>query len=92
MIEKILDNYYSKRLVDKLKLTECCFCLDFKNDIEKDRVLVSCKLPKYKKYTKILEFPKKYVFYYLSNYRWYEEDIHKTIQDYVKNEKLHPFD
>jgi hypothetical protein len=89
MIEKILDNYYSKRLIDKLKMTECIYCLDFKNIIEKNEVVVYCKIRKYKdkNYTRIMNFPKKYVFYYLSNYDNFRNDIEECIKEYYKEER-----
>lgn len=87
MIDKILDNYYARRLIDKFKMTQCIYGLDFKNEIEKDRVLISCKIRKYKNYTKIIEIPKKYCFYYLSHYKIYEKDFVKTFNDYYEKEK-----
>lgn len=89
MIEKILDNYYSKKLDDFIKFIEMEYYLDFKHIYTKEYILIQVKKKKYKKelFKEIIHLRKKDSFTHLCNRNKLEEHIKKLINDYSKEER-----
>lgn len=87
MIEKILDNYYTKKIIDKIKFYTMIYVLDFNYVFEKDRVLIECKNKKYKDFTPIIQIDKKRAFSYLCDYDNFIKRIKRLIDDYCKENK-----
>lgn len=87
MIERILDKYYMKKLVDKIKLTLFSYYLDFEYIFEKDRVLINCKKKKYKDYSPIIKIDYKYCFSYLCDYDDFVKRVKRLVDEYCKKEQ-----
>lgn len=87
MIERILDKYYMKKLVDKIKFTLLPYYLDFEYKYEKDRFLINVKKKKYKDYTPIIKIDNKYCLSYLCNYNDFIENVRKLVNEYIENER-----
>lgn len=89
MIERILDNYYTKKLIQRLKFTSISYYLDFKYIYEKDRVLVQCKNKKYndKLYKTIFCIIKKESILYLCDYVNLRTQFNEIIKDYIEENK-----
>jgi len=88
MIEKILDNYYSKKLDDFIKLVEMEYYLDFKHIYTKDSVLIQVKKKKYKDtlFVEIAHFKKENAFLHLCNRDKLEEHFEKLIKNYCESQ------
>lgn len=88
MIEKILDNYYSKKLDDFIKFIEREYFLDFKHIYTKNHILVQVKMKKYKNelFKEIMDFKKEDSFIHLCNRNKLEEHIKRLIKDYTEEE------
>ena len=86
MIEKILDNYYSKKLCMLIKDISKKWDLDKKTIIKKDTVKFLVKLKEYndEQYKSLITVPKKEVFIYLCDYKMCVEDIENSIKNYIK--------
>ena len=87
MIERILDKYYMKKLVDKIKFTLLPYYLDFEYIFEEDRVLINCKKKKYKDYSPVIKIDYKYCFSYLCDYDNFVKRIKRLVDDYCKEEQ-----
>lgn len=87
VIEKILDKYYMKKLVDEIKFTLKYYCLDFEYKYEKNGFLINVKKKKYKDYTTIIKIDKKYCLSYLCDYGNFIDNLTKYINEYIENER-----
>ena len=89
MIEKILDNYYSKKLCKYIKYISIKWYLDKKFIINKERIIFKAKLPKYndKQYATIIAIPKQDAFIYLCDYKTLREDVVNAIKEYIEYTK-----
>lgn len=84
MIEKILDKYYTKKLIEKLDLDLKLYCLDTKYNFEKEKVSVYIK-KKYwndKNYVYLASFYYKETLEYIVNYKYME--LLKDLAKYIK--------
>lgn len=86
-IEKILDKYYMRKLVDRIKLVLSMYCLDFEYKYQKEGFLINVKKKKYKDYTTIIKIENKYCLSYLCDYQCFIEDIKDLVNEYIKNER-----
>ena len=85
MIDKILNNYYTKKLIEE---TKWCFIvrgLDYKFVNEGNRVIVEVNQKKHDKkyYEAIARIEKDEAFKYLCNLEKYKEILAKIINDYT---------
>lgn len=88
MIEKILDNYYSKKLDDFIKFIEREYFLDFKHIYTKYEILIQVKKKKYKNelYKEIIHVRKANSLYFLCNKDDLKKYIKRLIKDYTEKE------
>lgn len=87
VIEKILDKYYMKKLVDRIKLGLLIYRLDFEYKYEKDGFLINIKKKKYKDYTTLIKIDKKYCLSYLCDYGNFIDDVRDLVIKYIENER-----
>lgn len=89
MIEKILDNYYSKKLIKLFKDIEMDWYLDFNHIYSQDNILILVKRKKYsnKNWKEIARFKKEDSLIHLCNRKELEEYIRKLIRRYCEKEK-----
>ena len=86
MLEKILDKYYMKKLIDKIRFSLLPYYLDFEYIFEKDGVLINCKKKKYKDYSPLIRIDYKYCFSYLCDYDDFAKRVKRLIDDYCIEE------
>ena len=89
MIEKILDNYYSKKLCKYIKNVSLKWHLDKKIIINKEKIIFKAKLPKFndEQYVNIIAIPKQDAFIYLCDYKTLKEDVINAIKEYIEYAK-----
>lgn len=89
MIERILNNYFQKKLINRLKFSLLIYYLDFKYIFTKNKISVQCKRKKYndEEYVNVFKIDKEDCYYYLCNYEKFIANVKKLINDYYKEEK-----
>ena len=87
IIDKILNNYFTKKLLKEIKWDFIVRNLDYKFDFEKYRVWVKCKPKKYKdeEYTTIIHIDKDDSLKYLCDLDNFRTEINKIIIEYCKD-------
>jgi hypothetical protein len=87
LIEKILDDYYTIKLLDYFKNhIAIVYFLDFKYVYERPYNSIKVKKPKYKDYQTIIKFKKGDSCLHLCNINNFRKECHKIIQQYDKEE------
>ena len=89
MIEKALDYYFQKKLINRLKFSLLVYFLDFKYIYTKNKIKVQCKNKKYKEeeYTNLFQIDKEDCCYYLCNYEKFITNVKKLIEEYQEENK-----
>ena len=87
MIEKILDKYYTKKLINWIKEDIILYNLDFKftKDKNSNRIYIKCKKRKYKEecYTNIGNIFISDSLFTIFNYDLYIKDLKEKIEKYL---------
>lgn len=86
MINKILDNYFTKKLLEEVKWSLIVRDLDYKFEDDKTSIWVKVKPKKYSNdfYSTIIQIRKEDSLEYLCNLDAFKKSIHKIIGDYQK--------
>ena len=90
LVEKILDEYYLRRLILKIELILLLYrYLDYKTLVRDNRlyIYVKFKIENDKQYKEIYSLPKAESFTALVNYKEFEDRLKEYIQEYIKDEK-----
>lgn len=88
MIKKILDNYFSKKVINYIEKIIIFRNLDYKIINENDCFSVKIKRKEYndKEYKRICFIRKENSIYWLMNFKVEEELLEKVINDYLKGD------
>ena len=86
MIDRILDKYYTKKLIEFIKSALVMYILDKKFEVTKDRVKIFIKKDKYNdnEYTLIGTFLKKDALEYLCNQNEVILNLRKKAKEYCE--------
>ena len=89
MITKILDNYYTKKLLEEIKWSFIVRGLDYKFEDEQKRVYIEAKPKKYDKefYDKIIQIDKSEALKYLCDLDNFRKHVDEIINEYKKEGK-----
>lgn len=89
MIDKILNNYFTKKLLEEVKWSFIVRGLDYKFEDDKYEVFVKAKPKKYDKefYSTIIHIKKEDSFKYMCDLDNFIKQIDKIINEYQKENK-----
>lgn len=88
MLNKILDNYFTKKLLEEIKWSFIVRNLDYRFEDDNYQVWVKCKPRKYslEYYSTIIQIRKEDSFKYMCDLNKFIKGIDKIINEYQKEE------